>query len=361
MFLYPWIDWAGVVVSDIFISYARADRALAEGLAKDLTARGYRVWWDAELVGSDDFYEVILEALRQAKAAIVIWTKASAKSRFVRDEARFALHFDKLVALKEANLDVLDIPFGFQGQHTDDVTNREQIIRAVEKLGVKPTAAQQAGPESWESLKSGESIDEIVAFLGQNPPEPQRQAALARLKELSADPIAAEKSGGGLIRSLTMSNWQAFLSGLTFRMPKFQLVTKGIWTSIGAAIFYAFIILMLVGFLGTTFDLLREWLVLDYVWMGRLAAIITALAGWNVWNRVSNAVDQRDFLSAFIIFPVLIITILFVAVFAIMGTAESASIARELSGQDDAGVRIFWAIGTLVSIVALIFKIRTAR
>ena len=67
-------------MSNVFISYSRADRALAEGLARDLQARGYRGWWDAELVGSDDFYEVILEALRQAKAAVVIWTKNSAKS-----------------------------------------------------------------------------------------------------------------------------------------------------------------------------------------------------------------------------------------------------------------------------------------
>jgi TIR domain len=59
-------------VADIFISYARPDRAIAEALATNLMARGYSVWWDAELLGSDDFYEVILEALRNAKAAIVI-------------------------------------------------------------------------------------------------------------------------------------------------------------------------------------------------------------------------------------------------------------------------------------------------
>src|SRR5215217_6055993 len=105
-------------MADVFIAYAREDRLLAEGLATDLKARGYRVWWDAELVGSDDFYDVILEALRKARAAIVIWSKTSVKSRFVRDEARYALHHGKLVAVKDGSLDTLDIPFGFQGQHT---------------------------------------------------------------------------------------------------------------------------------------------------------------------------------------------------------------------------------------------------
>jgi TIR domain len=59
-------------MTDIFISYSRADRALAEALSNDLKARGYRVWWDADLVGSDDFYEAILQAMNDAKAAIVI-------------------------------------------------------------------------------------------------------------------------------------------------------------------------------------------------------------------------------------------------------------------------------------------------
>ena len=129
-------------MADIFITYARADRALAEALANDLTARGYSVWWDAELVGADDFTDVIFEALRQARAAIVIWTRTSAKSRFVRDESRYALHLNKLIAVKAASLDIYDIPFGFQGLPTDDVNNREGIVRAIHKLGVRPPAAR---------------------------------------------------------------------------------------------------------------------------------------------------------------------------------------------------------------------------
>ena len=88
-------------MTDVFISYAREDRSIAQALARDLEGRGYRVWWDAELVGSDDFQEVILAALAKARAAVVIWSKASVKSNFVRDEARYALHYKKLVAVKQ--------------------------------------------------------------------------------------------------------------------------------------------------------------------------------------------------------------------------------------------------------------------
>src|SRR5262245_47098926 len=127
-------------MADIFISYAREDRNLAMALAKDLEERGVSVWWDAELVGSDDFQEVILTALANAKAAIVMWTKASVKSRYVIDEARYALHHQKLVATKSSDLAILDIPFGFQSQHADDVSNLDNILKAASRLGVRAHA-----------------------------------------------------------------------------------------------------------------------------------------------------------------------------------------------------------------------------
>jgi hypothetical protein len=177
-------------MSDIFISYAREDRAVAEALASDLKARGYRVWWDAELVGSDDYYDVILQALHDAKAAIVIWTQAAVKSRFLRDEAHFALHLGKLVATKEARLDTLQIPFGFQSQHTDDVADRAQIFKALEKLGVRPTPLRPPVVLSG-GIAASNRVDEIVAYLGTDPPEAERQAALARLKALGVCPSSA--------------------------------------------------------------------------------------------------------------------------------------------------------------------------
>ena len=87
-------------MSDVFISYSRADQAQAKDLARYLNSLGYKVWWDTELLGSDDFNDVIYAALSKAKAAIVIWSKTAVRSHFVRDEARFALQNDKLIATK---------------------------------------------------------------------------------------------------------------------------------------------------------------------------------------------------------------------------------------------------------------------
>ena len=124
-------------MTDVFISYARQDQEIARELAHDLQTRGYLVWWDSELVASDDFRETIQAALADARSAVVVWSKASVRSRFVRDEAHFALNQSKLISTKTADLDIQLIPFGFQGQHVEIVSDRDQIAKAIDKLSAR--------------------------------------------------------------------------------------------------------------------------------------------------------------------------------------------------------------------------------
>jgi hypothetical protein len=77
-------------MADIFISYAKQERELTVDLAHDLEAKGCSVWWDTSLLSGDLFEEVILAELAQARAVIVIWTKSSVKSLWVKSEARRA-------------------------------------------------------------------------------------------------------------------------------------------------------------------------------------------------------------------------------------------------------------------------------
>ncbi len=103
---------------------------------------GFQVWWDVELLASDDFTDAIQAAFSKARAVVVIWSETSVKSNFVRDEARFGLKHRKLVATKTSRLEADRIPFGFQGQHTEDIANRDKIVRAIEKLGATRQAAK---------------------------------------------------------------------------------------------------------------------------------------------------------------------------------------------------------------------------
>jgi len=74
-------------LSDIFISYSRSDRATAQTLANALQRENWSVWWDPKIPPGKAFDEVIDQALEKAKCVIVLWSKASVKSRWVKAEA----------------------------------------------------------------------------------------------------------------------------------------------------------------------------------------------------------------------------------------------------------------------------------
>ena len=54
-------------MSDIFISYARADKEKAELLANAFSRKGWSVWWDREIPPGKSFDETIENALNSAR------------------------------------------------------------------------------------------------------------------------------------------------------------------------------------------------------------------------------------------------------------------------------------------------------
>jgi hypothetical protein len=77
-------------MSDVFISYAREDRATAQRLAAALEARGWSVWWDREIPVGHSFDQVIEQQLEAARSVVVLWSQDSAASEWVKNEAGFA-------------------------------------------------------------------------------------------------------------------------------------------------------------------------------------------------------------------------------------------------------------------------------
>jgi hypothetical protein len=74
-------------MSDIFISYARTDKARAELLASAFSRQGWSVWWDREIPPGKSFDEVIESALNSARCVVVLWSRESVSSRWVKTEA----------------------------------------------------------------------------------------------------------------------------------------------------------------------------------------------------------------------------------------------------------------------------------
>jgi TolB-like protein len=77
-------------VTDIFLSYNREDQARAKLFAQAFEGQGFKVWWDVGLRTGEAYDEVTETALRTAKAVVVLWSKKSVQSRWVRAEATLA-------------------------------------------------------------------------------------------------------------------------------------------------------------------------------------------------------------------------------------------------------------------------------
>ena len=67
-------------MSDIFISYARPNEALAMQAGEALRAAGYRVWRDDELPAHRAYSDVIEERIKSAKAVLVLWSNDAVRS-----------------------------------------------------------------------------------------------------------------------------------------------------------------------------------------------------------------------------------------------------------------------------------------
>lgn len=85
---------------DIFISYARKDRPVAESLAAKLHEDGWEVFWDRRIEAGAEWNEEIQRALHDARCVLVLWSAASRKSFWVRGEAADSFERDSYVPVQ---------------------------------------------------------------------------------------------------------------------------------------------------------------------------------------------------------------------------------------------------------------------
>jgi hypothetical protein len=85
--------------ADVFMSYAREDRAVAEAIASALGRHGITVWWDRKIVVGCSFSETIERELAGAKCVVVLWSRASVASEWVSNEAAEGVRRQILVPL----------------------------------------------------------------------------------------------------------------------------------------------------------------------------------------------------------------------------------------------------------------------
>lgn len=106
-------------MADIFISYANEDRELAGRLASALESCGWSVWWDRKIVAGQAFDEAIERELETAKSVVVLWSRHSIASEWVKNEAAAAAERGVLVP---AQIEQVKLPLEFRRRQTADLT-----------------------------------------------------------------------------------------------------------------------------------------------------------------------------------------------------------------------------------------------
>jgi TolB-like protein len=156
---------------DIFLSYNREDQAVAKRYADAFAAEGLNVWWDAHLRSGEAYDEVTEAALRGAKAVVVLWSKRSVVSRWVRAEATIA---DRCKTLVPVTIEACERPIMFELTQTADLCHwtgdagdrawqallgdvRRFVGREVETPATVAEAHLPAPPTVQETLKPGQS------------------------------------------------------------------------------------------------------------------------------------------------------------------------------------------------------------
>jgi TolB-like protein/Tfp pilus assembly protein PilF len=97
----------------VFVSYAHEDGARAQDVIAGLEQAGLRVWWDGLIVAGALFAASTEQALEAASVVVVLWSRSSVSSHWVRDEATRGRDRQCLVPV---SLDGSEPPLGFR-QH----------------------------------------------------------------------------------------------------------------------------------------------------------------------------------------------------------------------------------------------------
>ena len=105
-------------MSDIFISYDRADHERVKSIATALAAEGWSVFWDRSTPLSASFMKVLGRDLEQARCVVVFWSSESVNSSWVMEEALAARERNVLFPIF---IDDVKIPFGFRSIQTLDL------------------------------------------------------------------------------------------------------------------------------------------------------------------------------------------------------------------------------------------------
>ncbi|NJD31120.1 MAG: TIR domain-containing protein [Gammaproteobacteria bacterium] len=171
-------------MADVFVSYARSDKALVAPIVAAIEAKGWSVWWDPAIAPGQEFDGRIDAELDAAAAVLVVWTPTSVTSRWVRGEAREAAERGVLVPVR---FEGARLPIDVRAIHTTDLdgwAGNPDNPACRELLGALGAMIDgQRGPGSSQSASTSSSVPAPTT-----PSTPRVSICVLPFSNMSGDP-----------------------------------------------------------------------------------------------------------------------------------------------------------------------------
>ena len=196
-------------MADVFVSYSRRDRARVAPLVAAIESMGWSVWWDPGIAPGQEFDRLIDAELAAASAVLVVWSRDSVESRWVRGEAREAADRGILVPVR---FDEACLPIDVRVLHTIDLDEANigartpQVQDMLRALGVLVARRGGAVPSPASAARAPMPLDPPRVSV----PGPERIGICALpFANLGGDPEQAYFSDGITEDIITeLSRWR---------------------------------------------------------------------------------------------------------------------------------------------------------
>jgi adenylate cyclase len=148
-------------MADVFVSYARSDKARVAPLVAAIEDKGWSVWWDPEITPGQEFDDQIDAEIDKARAVLVVWSPVSVSSRWVRGEAREAAERGILVPVR---FEQARLPMDVRAIHTTDLDGwNEDAASAPAQEFLRALATMIARTQAAQSAKAGATAPATAA------------------------------------------------------------------------------------------------------------------------------------------------------------------------------------------------------
>ena len=151
---------------DIFLSYAHEDVDRVQPLIKSLEMNGWTIWWDTDIEPGHLFDMEIEKAIESARCVLVVWSRYSINSQWVRSEAHEGLDRNILVPVlidevrpplpfrQIQSLELLSPPLDIDTDFTDLITAIEGTLNTDDaNFNEKTNAAPEPGQRNLFNSK----------------------------------------------------------------------------------------------------------------------------------------------------------------------------------------------------------------